>query len=71
MSGSFFFEVIATVPLYLISRYDNDPCQVNEEGGGSQIGVIIKLVRLVRIKRIFTLFEMNRINKLVETLFSN
>ena len=71
MSGSFFFEVIATVPLYLWTRYEHDPCEVNVDGGGSNIGVIIKLVRLVRIKRIFTLFEMNRINKLVETLFSN
>ena len=71
MSGSFFFEVLATVPLYLISRYEHTPCKVDEDASGSNIGVIIKLVRLVRIKRIFTLFEMNRINKLVETLFSN
>lgn len=70
-SGSFFFEVLATVPLYLFSRYENTPCKVSDDSGGSQVGVIIKLVRLVRIKRIFTLFEMNRINKLVETLFSN
>ncbi len=66
---SFIFDFIATVPLYLIQRYENDPCTINIEGG--DYSVILKLVRLVRIKRIFTLLEMNRINKLVETLFAN
>jgi len=57
------------VPLYLIQRYENDPCTINV--GSGDYSVILKLVRLVRIKRIFTLLEMNRINKLVETLFAN
>lgn len=69
-SGGLFFEVLATVPLYLIQRYQSDPCKL-DEGSGAGVSTMIKLVRLVRIKRIFTLFEMNRINKLVETLFSN
>lgn len=70
-SGSLFFEVIATLPLYLFQRYKYDPCKLEEDNSSSQTATIIKLVRLIRIKRIFTLLEMNRINKLVATLFSN
>lgn len=69
-SGGFFFEVLATLPLYLITRYP-EPCTIEPNGEGSSATTILKLLRLVRIKRIFTLFEMNRINRLVETLFSN
>ena len=68
-SGGLFFEFIATVPLYLLQRFQHDPCRLDSDAG--QYSVILKLFRLVRIKRIFTLLEMNRVNKLVETLFSN
>lgn len=69
-SGSLFFEVIATAPLYLFNYFAHTPCK-HEPDGGSQYSVILKLFRLVRIKRIFTLLEMNRVNKLVESIFSN
>ena len=69
-SGSLFFEVIATAPLYLFNYFAETPC-VHDPDGGTQYGVILKLFRLVRIKRIFTLLEMNRVNKLVESIFSN
>jgi len=68
-SGGLFFEVIATIPLYMIDRFKYSPCKLEKDAGN--YSVILKLFRLVRIKRIFTLLEMNRVNKLVETLFSN
>ena len=70
-SGNLFFEVIATVPLYLVNRLECDVVKGDSDDDASQYSVILKLFRLVRIKRIFALLEMNRVNKLVETLFSN
>lgn len=69
LKGSFIPDVIATVPLYLATRFQNDPCYIEEESGAN-FSVVLKLVRLVRIKRIFTLFDTKRVNKLAELLFS-
>lgn len=31
-SGSFFFELLATIPLYLIQRFEFSPCRIEVEG---------------------------------------
>lgn len=61
--------MLATIPLYIYTRFQHDPCRVEEESGANY-GVILKLVRLVRIKRIFALFDSKRVNKLVELLYT-
>ena len=61
--------MLATIPLYIYTRFQYDPCRVEEESGANY-GVILKLVRLVRIKRIFALFDSKRVNKLVELLYT-
>lgn len=57
------------MPLYLLTRYANSPCFIEEESGAN-FGVVLKLVRLVRIKRIFTLFDTKRVNIIAKVLFS-
>ena len=70
-SGSFFTDVVATIPLYLITRGQCVDGKSPDEDSSSQGTVILKLLRLVRIKRVFTIFDMGRVNKIVESLFSN
>ena len=61
--------MLATIPLYIYTRFQHDPCRVEEESGANY-GVVLKLVRLVRIKRIFALFDSKRVNKLVAILYT-
>ena len=69
LKGSFLPDVIATIPLYLNTRYQYDPCMIVEDSGSSYT-VVLKLVRLIRIKRIFALFDSKRVKKLVELLYT-
>ena len=71
-SGAFFWELLATIPLYLIQRFEYDPCYIPEvsRGSGETISLLIKLVRLVRLKRIGALLQANKVNRLAEILFA-
>ena len=61
--------MLATIPLYFITRTQYDPCRIEEEAGAN-LGVVLKLGRLVRIKRIFALFDSKRVKSLVELLYT-
>ena len=69
LKGNLVPDILATVPLYLITRFKYDPCFI-PPADGANFSVVLKLVRLMRIKRIFTLFDAKRVNKLAELLFS-
>lgn len=60
-SGQFFLDLLATFPFYL---FDDDK-------GGNQQTVWIKLIRLVRIPRIVNLLDLSRFNKFVENVFKS
>ena len=62
--GAWVYEWAATLPLYLIQRYNKS------EDTNEMIYVALKLVRLVRIPRIISLLDLSRINSVVETIFS-
>ena len=62
--GAWVYEWAATLPLYLIQRYNKS------EDTNEMLFVALKLVRLVRIPRIINLLDLSRINSVVETIFS-
>ena len=67
--GKFFIDVIATVPLYLITYVQGQRTNWEEQEGGNQYGVFLKLVRLVRISRLINLLDPSAVHKIGEILF--
>jgi len=62
--GAWVYEWLATLPLYLIQRYNKS------EDTNEMVYVSLKLIRLVRIPRIIGLLDLSKINSVVETIFS-
>ena len=68
--GKFFVDVIATVPLYLITYVQGEKNNWAETESSNQYGVFLKLVRLVRISRLINLLDPSAVHKIGEILFS-
>jgi hypothetical protein len=57
--GSFFFDLLATFPFFLIKT-----------GSDSNYGLYFKLIRLTRIPKIYRLLDMDKFTKLSDALFA-
>jgi hypothetical protein len=58
LKGSFFIDILATFPFFLIKTE------------GSNFGLYFKLLRMVRLPKIMNLLDMEKFNKVSEAIFS-
>jgi hypothetical protein len=59
LMGSFFFDLLATFPFFLIKT-----------GTDSNYGLYFKLIRLTRIPKVYRLLDMDKFTKLSDALFA-